>query len=204
MFVPSPAMIFAGFEAVIGGVILLVSFIGWLVKLVNDKNRKPAKVMPPRRKPRPLDNRFQNEIDIFLKDVDGKQPLEEVGIELVPEDEIRQRRQEDPDRLEIGTLAGRSLGSNRLGSGVEQSVDRHMHDHSVAEHVSEDLDGGIGDFEPAKERAAAPTTHKHTANIARREETRKLIQRLRNPVGVRQAILISEILNPCRGLRPRK
>ena len=180
---------------------LLVAFIGWIVKYISEQNQKASKAnMAPPQRPRAHDDRFQSEIDLFLQDVAGKRKDDDVMIEVVPEDELRLRHQMDEQSEALGTLEERTLGTRHLGSGVEKSVDRHMHEDSFEEHVLEAEGEGLKtNIRPTSRPAAATTVRRHQVI-----SSQFVANWLRDPQDVRKAIIISEVLSPCRGLRGRR
>ncbi len=92
-------------------------------------------------------------------------------------------------------------GSTDLGGGVRQHVSEHMRDGMVAEHVQQHLTHDVNE---------GVTQH---LGISRRDlktqqrveqsppKVHPIVKLLHNPSGMRQAILLSEVLSPPKGLR---
>jgi hypothetical protein len=224
---PIFADLFEGWGMIIVAVITL---IGWLMSFVNQKNAPPPPVRNPRI-PNPAgrrDDRLSNEIDIFLQEVSGRKRQDEpVEIELVPEDEIRERssrrKQAEqsqrpgnrklqsslPNKSEkhLGSkIAERHLtGPDQLGQGLQDHLAESMQAGRIKKHVAAHLDHDVnrsveqhlGRFGGAD--LAVPTTTRKESAAAR-----KVVKLLRDPDGVRQAILINEVLSRPVGMRKNK
>src|SRR6476620_1352940 len=73
-------------------VMAAIGVISWLINMANQKQKQPQPP-PAARQPRPREDKLRNEIDVFLQEVSGRKPKPEpVAIEIVSEDELRQRR----------------------------------------------------------------------------------------------------------------
>lgn len=179
--------------------IFLISIIAWLVNLVNEKNRQNPRGEAPKPRPRPNDDRFQNEIDMFLNEVQGKKPNpreEEVAIEIVHDDDD-ERQMDGLQRGGLGNLPGRSLRDRHLQSSVASDVEQHMHADNVGERTETPLGGELGSL-PSR---SAP---KRTSTRQAASKASNVVKWLQNPNDVRKAIIVSEVLAPCRSLPPRK
>lgn len=205
-------------------IFLVIAFISWIINLVS-KNNDEAKAgggRAPRPEP-PRDGRLQNEIDIFLQEVSGQKkgnarveediPMEIVEVEETPprRRNVRQqpprrpsRRQEaretsasEHNRPGPGVAERQKPGSANLGGGVRQHVSEHLSSGDVESHVEEhlahDVDQSVqqhlGQFSVGESvDLGAPGTH-------------PLVSLLRSPSGMRQAILMGEILSPPKSQR---
>lgn len=198
MTIPIPQPILAaGLQAIITIAIFLISIIAWIINQANEKNRQNPRGAAPKPQPRPDGDRFQNEIDMFLNEVQGKPKPEYVPIEIVSDDEIRERQHRDANPGELGTMAGRSLRDRHLESGVGTHVDQHMY----AESEVESVESSIG------REFASLSSHTAVASSRRVPSTasaRNVVKWLQNPRDVQKAIIVGEILAPCRSLPARQ
>jgi len=79
--------ILANFEGIFAVLFLLISFVGWIINMINAQNPPPAPNRGPQRRPRAKDRKVQNEIEQFLQEAMGnKNARAEEG--EVPADEI--------------------------------------------------------------------------------------------------------------------
>lgn len=195
------ALLFAaGFEVVVTIVILVISFLGWLVNLANERNKPAPRPRGPRPQRGARDRRIQNEIDVFLQEVGGKrkppEEVPEVPIEVVPEEELRRRERQQRRRRPVSTGAGRDLrqpASTRLGERIGEVVEAdlpHLATNIGQPGAPGGPAGGLSVF-AAPPAPLAPQVV--SENVARVKEL------LRDPQGVRQAVLVSEILGPPGG-----
>jgi len=98
--------------------------------------------------------------------------------------------------------------SSQLGKGVRSHVSEHMEEGRISDHVATHLDhdviegvrehlGAFGGDDAARFATAGSQKQKTSAAAS------QIIDLLRDPAGVRQAILINEILSPPLGSRRR-
>lgn len=188
-FVP----LFANIEGIITVVIVLVSIIGWLVNLINENAKKNQAGRPPNPAPgggggaAANDDRFQQEIDDFLKQVGGQPQgrrhdnrpapapaqVETVDIEVVPERELWEREREERRQRELSSLA-----------------DRHVETHignSIQEKVEQDIDV-VADLGESKATAPPPR------RVIPKMDPGAIVSMLRDRDGVRKAIIVNEVL----------
>lgn len=177
-----PALLadFGGFFAIL---FLLISFIGWIINMINAQNPPPAPNRGPQRRPRARDSKVQNEIEQFLQEAMGNK--QRARQEEVPADEIEvveaapPRRQPprrkprpagsgqrtversvvDPaassERSRPGTaMAGRHLAPAELGSSVATHVQEHMRDR-LAQETSQHLPAAVPQTLVAQRELAA-------------------------------------------------
>ena len=163
--------------------------------------------------------RVQSEIENFLAEVTGgraKKPAPN------PERQARRRRQaearrrqqekqrqaEEQKRQQAARAKARQKKKKRkIGSGIREHVDQYINQH-VAAHIDHDVDEyveativdsveeNLGDRD-----TEMPTTTGHRKGPSAASEVAKL---LRDPKGVRNAILVNEILSRPRSLRRDK
>ncbi len=214
-----------GVGEVIYAVIIIIGFLSWLMQTITGQNKRAGAGGRPRQPPRPRDGRLQSEIDVFLQEVSGKKPQpDEVEIEIVPEPERRPRRvvkqkrpkrpqqarrsekQREKPRSRPGSKIAQRKGpgsehfgeevsdhAEQLGGDVRSHVQQHMGDR-----VGESVETHLGSRRPAPE---VVDLHLPGTSLALAQE---MITLLRDPAGVRQAIILNEILSPPKGLRPRR
>ena len=98
--------------------------------------------------------------------------------------------------------------SSQLGGDVRSHVSEHMEAGRITEHVATHLDHDV--TEGVQQHLGAfggDDAERFEIIDQRRQQTsataRQIVDLLRDPNGVRQAILISEILSPPKGSRRR-
>jgi hypothetical protein len=222
---PLPAPLLADIGPFITGAILIISFIGWLSNIITSQ-QKPKAPQAARQQPRPRDKRVQDEIDAFLKEATGQErqkPQRPAGRDQVlSADEIevvgkpQQRRpapkpkpagkpaaspvpkRPEPSRAAPGaTMAQRHLAADTLGKDLQQHVRAHMLERPVgialpsASTTASRL--GVFSGDQSTGRKAAEETLRRASTPAS-----ELLTLLRGPSGVRQAIILGEVLR-----RPR-
>ena len=100
-------------------VMVVISFIGWILKLANEKAQQnvPRKGGGPRAGV--PDERFEQEIDVFLQQVGGRRgrPADNVAIEVVPESELLERQAAEPRERKLSSLEDRHVQTSELGAG---------------------------------------------------------------------------------------
>jgi hypothetical protein len=95
-----PALL-ADIGGIFAVIFLLISFIGWIINMINTQNPPPAPNRGPQRRPRARDSKVQNEIEQFLQEAMGNKDARR---EEVPADQIEvvevapQRRPPTPRR----------------------------------------------------------------------------------------------------------
>lgn len=217
MNLPLPGPVLAvDFGWVIFIVFIVIGILNTLLKAAGGKQQPPAAPRPPR----PGQGRLQNEIDAFLKQVRGKEAPDDVPIEIVPEQERRPRpagrrqqskkppqrpprpkpQQSEPHDAPGSEIAARqSPGSRQLGEQVRS----HHLEANVGEHVNQYMDDRVD--EGVADHLGAFSEGRRTAAVqlprAAAGRTHKLVSLLRDPVGVRQAIVLNEILSRPKGRR---
>lgn len=190
---------------------------------------QPAVPNRPRRPPRPRDRRLQNEIDNFLQEITGKKVQQEEAVEVVDIEPPPPRRvarrpagrpqpaanlQKTPPRPEpaqphqkpgTGIASRKGPGSKDLGAGVKKHLAEHMQAGRVTSHVEQYLDHEIDAGVAAHLGAFSAEQSKQGKTLASVSVRAvplavSVVGLLRDPVGVRQAIIASEILSPpkCR------
>lgn len=186
----------------------------------NAQKKKPRVQADPGRK-----QRVQSEIEAFLSEVSGnKQPSEQDDAELARRRQKQQRRkaeakrrqQEEQQRRQAhgekrrreqqaSTSKSRHKGERKVGSGVAAHVDQFIGQH-VSEHINNDVeeyvDATIVDSVEehlGDRRLEMPTMA--TSSVETSLAAASVAKMLRNPEGVRSAIIVNEILSRPRPLR---
>ena len=126
-----------------------------------------------------------------------------------PQRQARQKPQEQPRRLPRQKPGEQlehrhAIGSRSLGSSVETHVEEHLREGRLAEQVDQDLGDGVeqsvtehlGVFEAERHDPQGPDPLRTITGP-------ELVGLLTRPEGIRQAMLIYEILSPPKGRRGR-
>lgn len=213
---------------------LLISFIGWIMNLINAQNPPPQPKQPARR-PAPRDRKVQNEIEAFLQEAMGRrapdqQPKpdgDEIEI-LQPAAPRRRPPQQQPRRkpkkpaapvpplaqptAQPGvTLSSRHLSaSSDLGQGIRSHADQ-ISKSRLADQVQQDLphlvSQGVGQH-LGEFRADDVDPRREVAPFvssrAAVKDVTGLMASLRKPAEMRKAIILQEILSKPRVLQKRQ
>ncbi len=192
---------------VIGLIIFTISVLSWFVNLVQGNQQNQA----PRPKNRPRDP-VQSELEKFLQEVVGNkgQPEKKRPAPPIPQQKPsraanekrgnkgKPAQQPRPARAETqmdrpGERAAAShLQTSAMGQGVRSHVHEHMEANRIGAAVEQDIDSAVRrDLRPD---ATSDAIHR-AGNI------HPLAKALRDPQGVRQAILLNEILSRPKSLR---
>ena len=198
-------------EGVILGIVLIISLISWIVNLVQGANKPKPK---PGNRPRP--NQGQSELERFLKEVVGGKPEPEPEkkrpappkparpvVEKKPKPKPQAQRPVTPPRPAAADrpgarLAQTHLAATTMGDGVRNHVSSHLEPHNVDAKVKRDVESAVQrDIDDAVRRDIGSD---RTTSASQRP-IHPLIQVLRNPEGVRQAVMMTEILNRPKSMR---
>ena len=221
---PDAILAAAGWVSVVFLVVMLLGAIMNLISKQNKPApaARGRRRQPPRRDG---DDQLQSEIDSFLQEVGGGRPRErvdEVAIEIVPDEERSVRRRHRPRPrpqsrppqqpsapVEREELSERHLTSSirtrTIGRGLREHVAEYMADDHIDERVEQDMDHSVGsDWATHGELVAtgagdvefAPPPGGAPPGGAALVTTDEIVNLLRNPATIRQAILVSEILSP--------
>lgn len=161
--------VFAAHDAIGVLIVIVISIVAWIFNVISSKatvNRPPAQ--RPRQPPRPRDDRLQDEIDIFIKEVSPKRPQASPARGLAPAERPlapnrstptadpnagRNKRRKPPKPLVAegagptpkhrppgSEIASRSApGTGNLGSAIRQQVAEQLPEHKLAREVAADL-----------------------------------------------------------------
>ena len=198
-------------------IVLVISVVSWLVNLV--QGSKPKKNA---QRPRPA-NQGSSELELFLQQVVGGKPEAEPSRPAVPKParpagekksgKNKPQPAKRPSESQRPTgeprassdrpgkrLAQTHLASSTVGDGVRSHVTSHLEPRNVDAAVQTDVTSAVRrDIDDTVLRDIG--TDGTTAATINRPAAHPLVQALRNPQGVRQAVILSEILNRPRSLR---
>jgi len=192
---------------IIGLIIFTVSVLSWFVNLVQGNQPNGA----PRPKNRPRDP-VQNDLEKFLQEVIGnKGQPEKRRPASPPVPQQKQPRaandkkggkpkpqQQRPAKTETASqrpgerAAASHLQTSALGQGVRSHLHDHMEPNRIGAAVQQDIDLAV-----RKDLGPNATSDA----IQRAGNIHPLAKALRDPQGVRQAILLNEILSRPKSLR---
>ncbi|MEO2016328.1 MAG: hypothetical protein ABGZ53_18365 [Fuerstiella sp.] len=170
--------------------------------------------------------RVQSEIEAFLSEVSGnKQPrkserseaelAEQRQRQLKRKAEAKRRQYEEQQkqktqqrrRLEpqASTSKSRHVGERKVGSGVAAHVDQYIGQH-VTEHINHDVDEYVDAtiVDSVEEHLGSRNLEMPSTTVGSQESSlaaASIAKMLRSPEGVRNAIIINEILARPRPLR---
>ena len=213
---PSFIVVLAAEGGIVFVIVLIISVISWIVNLVqgNKPNGKPGN------RPRP-GNQGQSELEKFLQQVVGNKPEpepekkrpaaapkparatggEKKGGKSKPQSQrpAASQRPAPADRpgarLSQTHLTPTTVGDGVRGLGSSPLEPRNV-DGLVIQNVGATVQRDIGDA--VRRDIGVDGT---LLVVAQRAPVHPLIQALRNPQGIRQAIMMSEILNRPKSLR---
>jgi hypothetical protein len=159
-----PALL-ADIGGVFAVIFLLISFIGWIINMINAQNPPPAPNRGPQRLPRARDRKVQNEIEQFLQEAMGNKqaardevPADEIEVvEVAPQRRPPPQPQRRPVRAAAptpqrplvesspperprpaGGATSRPFTPSTLGSSVASHVKDHMRER-VTQETSQHL-----------------------------------------------------------------
>jgi len=191
-------------------IVLIISVVSWLVNLVQGNN--PNGVKP---KPRPKPEQGQSDLEKFLQEVVGNKPQQQQQQEKPrppkqprpPGQKKNKQKQPAPPRPVAAQapaaterpgarLQQTHLASAVLGEGIRSNT---MDQRTIETFVKKDIDSSVRrDIDDAVQRDIGADG---TLSPVRRAGVHPLIQSLRNPGGVQQAIMMAEILARPKSLR---
>jgi len=204
-----PAPIFAVAGELVPLIMFAVFAISWVLKLITS-NKQPAE--PPVRRPgrpvRPREGRVEDEIDIFIQEVDQQrqqQPQRPRQPNKPPARATNARRRSEPPpppapppRRRVGDdMERKPLVDPNLGGGVraaaagivagERQLDRGVEQH-LTDRIEQSVERHLGTFSGNRAAKALDTPATRLRSMLRSKSAR-------------QAILLNEILSPPRALR---
>lgn len=209
-----------GIGTLISVVFLVIAFLSWIINLINGQNQAP-KARGPQNRPQRAgggQDRLQNEIEVFLQEVQGrKRPQDKprAAAPPVPE-QVRERppRRARPKRP--APQARRTQPAARRQAKPEtRQPDRKSVQEKVAKeleplaaglderHLKSQIDGSVAEHLKHLESNLTPSLEVLPEVVAEQASAGRIGELLRDPTGVRQAILLNEILSRPVGLRSK-
>ncbi|MBW3541087.1 MAG: hypothetical protein KY476_12530 [Planctomycetes bacterium] len=226
---PLTGLILADASTIISLIVGLVMLLGWILNYATAKNMPqagPRRPAPPPRRPQPpqarrtAEEKLQNEIDIFLQDVrGGRRQLAGEAKPVVPPPEPPRPAVAETRRAPLhSTLEGRQTPTSatarrkrakpRMGEGVRERVAQHIDPDRLGEHarqlgrqLTDSVSQHLGRAEEAIATAAPAVEVPGPVPVQAALKPSEIRELLRSPGGVRQAILMNEILSRPRALR---
>lgn len=206
--IPLPEPVLAlDISQIIGLIIFTVSVLSWFVNLVQGDKPNGA----PRPKNRPRDP-VQSELEKFLQEVVGNKGQPEKK-RPTPQ-QVPQQKQQRPANAKSGgkgksqqprpakaetaaqrpgeRAAATHLQTSSLGQGVRSHLHEFMEPNRVGNAVQQDINQAV-------RKDLGPTAASDA--VVRAGNIHPLAKALRDPQGVRQAILLNEILSRPKSLR---
>lgn len=178
-------------------IIVVISLIGWFIKVIKDQQENAGKGAEGRKR---AENR-RTEIEEFLDDLANPAPVKRPPVRPNPPEGARpanrkKQKAQRPAAPAATTAPGGNQGdsprkSSNLGAGLREHVSTYMQSDRVDKEVRKDLQSQIAAAVQA-DLGARPASA--TAGIA--TPPHPLLLLLRDPQGIRQAILVQEILKP--------
>lgn len=209
---------------------MVISFIGWLSNLISGQ-QKPGQRPQPQQRPRPPQGkRLREEIEQFMREAQGQgggAKAQPPGRVLSAEDVVaapaspkqksqrkppqkanKQRPAETPPagrRAPGSDVSERKVESASLGAGLQQHVSQHMAER-VAAIASRDVEPSVDDsvaahFAPFTGDGPAGALTSGDGIRSAAGPAAELLKLLRNPQGVRQALVLGELLKPPVAMR---
>ena len=196
-----------GISQIIGLIIFTVSVLSWFVNIIQGNQQNRA----PRPKDRPRDP-AQSELEKFLQEVVGNKGQPEKRRPATPPvPQQKQSRaandkrggkakpqQQRPVKTESASqrpgerAAASHLQTSALGQGVRSHLHDHMEPNRIGAAVQQDIDSAV------RQDLGSDAT---SDAVTRAGNIHPLAKALRDPQGVRQAILLNEILSRPKSLR---
>lgn len=206
----------ADFGPLIGLAVLVISILSWIVNIIKSASAeapKPAEGRRPERRP----DKLRSEIEEFLEELtkpgqtrppkeprptapSGPSPRRPSNKQQRPPQPPAKKAKSAPAPAKAerpgSTLSGRHLETPALGSNVREHVSTHMAADRVIAAAEQDLGHRID--AAVQHDLGAPTA---TSVTTTSRPPHPLLVALRSPGGVRQAVLLHEILQRPKALR---
>lgn len=190
-------------------IVLVISIVSWLVNLVQGNNPKGVK---PKQRPRP--DQGQSDLEKFLQEVVGNKPQpQQEKPRPAPKQprpqgqkkaKAKQPAQQRPAAAQTPATSDRPgarlqqthLASAGLGESIRSNT---MDQRTIDSFVKKDIDNSVRrDIDDAVQRDIGADG---TLSSIQRTPIHPLIQAMRSPGGVKQAIMMAEILGRPKSLR---
>lgn len=218
--------VLADFDNVVGVIVLIIAFLGWIMNFISNKNKEAQQTTERHspRQPAQRNERREDDVEMFLEEVnERRQPRQsrlkeqrnQTGQPASVPAPVSQRTPPRPlvQKPEEAVL---ELVETELGAGVRQHLQQYMTpnriDQGVKQHMasSQELGRGVqqsvaehlkGNIPPGRQAALMQAA---LALSGKGSSRAGVIAMLKNPQAVKQAILINEILSPPKARRPRR
>ncbi|MDZ4685347.1 MAG: hypothetical protein SH850_09670 [Planctomycetaceae bacterium] len=188
----------------IGMAVLLLSFLGWIVNSIkgNAPDGQP-------REPRPHPKRdLRSELEVFLEELQSGKPQPKPQPERPPppaqpvaKKQQRQAKSKKPQpKPAPKTLVQPAAKPSSIGGGVREHLATYMAPDRVGAHAQSHIGQHRIDDAVAKDLAGGTVAAVATIETPR-ATPHPLLKVLMSPDGVKQAILLQEILQKPRALR---
>jgi len=119
-----------------------------------------------------------------------------------PDDELDEVEWEEDAQPQLVRAQARSLAEVERGASVSEHVEQHMRTATIADHVEEYLDHDVD--KSVVDHLGPRTSPRAADGSAETGAVSAVVQMLRDPVSVRRAIIINEVLMPPKALRSRR
>lgn len=211
--------------AIVGLIVLVLSFLGWIVNLI--KGEEGVKKAPPPRRANAGGKDLRSEIQDFLDELTVTRNPQSKASRPVQTEEDLIILEEDPPRrasrpgkpekprkkgrpasvsaesaVPAKPLSQQHLAVSKIGTGVQEHVAQHMAKGQVTAEAQRFIGNRVA--EAVQQDMGASTAAKGAVanlSVANLHPALKLITQ---PGALRDAIVLSEILQPPKSLRPRR
>jgi hypothetical protein len=193
--------------------VIVLSFLSWLVKLIKGQDvQGGAPAAPPRRVP-PADKPLRSEIEVFLQELTQTQPKVVRKADAAPQPPPRkppnkkgdkQRKAKPAETVAKATqrqkpgssFVQQHIPTSQLGQGLRTHLDQYMApdrvtaeaQHHIGHRIEAAVKQDLGQIAADGATRAAPVAH-------------PLLATLMQPGGMRQALVLNEILQKPAALR---
>lgn len=188
----------------VGLAILVITVLGWIVNAIkgNDADGKP---LPKRQKPK---RDLRSELEVFLEELQKPQEPVKQPEPQAPRAQPNRQRPPKPAKSQAAQskpsqkTAKTKPTSSRPGQSVREHVASFVSDNRVAAEVQQHMSRRVD--QAVEQDLAGGTVAAVEPSTVRRAPPHPLLSLLAKPEGMRQAILMNEILQRPRTLRSRK
>lgn len=207
-----PFLIALDLDAIVWVIVVVIWFLGFLVKIIKGGAKGGAKANVRRAD----GQRVRTEIESFLEEISAKQtkrppekPVPQPPARSRPPVAKTSKKSTTPSKApraegdskksqrQVGKLSDKHLSSSNLGQGVRSHVTAFVQSETIAASVQEDLKDKIS----AEVQADLGQRPSISQPVSSSRSVHPLITFLRSPQGVRQAIIMQEVLQRPKTLR---
>ena len=203
-----PPLLLADVSEWIGLAVLVLSFLGWIVNAIKGNQ---AEGVPKQPRPKPQRD-LRAELEVFLEELQTGKPAAKPEV-VKPQAErpkpvpavAKKPQKQRPDKKPQGkpapkTLVQPTVKPSAVGGGVREHVAAYMTPDRVGAHAQEHVGQHRIDDAVAKDLAGGTVAAVTPVGVLH-ATPHPLLQVLSSRDGVRQAILLQEILQRPRALR---